>query len=214
MTEHTLGTKYPLTKADSSSKTKERILLNATTEFAKRGYDAVSMKEIADASGIKVASLYNHFTGKEELMDAVLSRVEYLYMLYFKRLDAARDTVDSFPALVDSMFVELKNVVDIFTYYAFSLVQTEQFNNERAGQIYNDVFLEYSINYIKNRFDESVDNGWAQPFDTKMMATLLMHSVLIGMNVRVQADFGRHVAYDVTDMFAELQKYIVDNVRQ
>ncbi|CAE6916757.1 TetR family transcriptional regulator [Pseudomonas marincola] len=51
----------------------ERIVLHALEHFAERGYDAASLNDIAGSAGIKKASLYAHFTGKDDLYSAVLN---------------------------------------------------------------------------------------------------------------------------------------------
>ncbi|WP_339533018.1 TetR/AcrR family transcriptional regulator [Pseudomonas mucidolens] len=50
----------------------ERIVQLALQHFANRGYDAASLNDIAVSAGIRKASLYAHFTGKDELYCAVL----------------------------------------------------------------------------------------------------------------------------------------------
>jgi AcrR family transcriptional regulator len=50
----------------------ERIVQLALQHFADRGYDAASLNDIALSAGIKKASLYAHFTGKDELYTTVL----------------------------------------------------------------------------------------------------------------------------------------------
>jgi AcrR family transcriptional regulator len=51
----------------------ERIVQLALRHFADRGYDAASLNDIAGSAGIKKASLYAHFTGKDQLYCAVLN---------------------------------------------------------------------------------------------------------------------------------------------
>lgn len=51
----------------------ERIVQLALQHFADRGYDAASLNDIAVSAGIKKASLYAHFTGKDELYTSVLN---------------------------------------------------------------------------------------------------------------------------------------------
>ena len=46
-------------------KTKELILDAALKLFAKKGYEAVSVAEIADAVGVKAPSLYKHYKSKQ-----------------------------------------------------------------------------------------------------------------------------------------------------
>jgi AcrR family transcriptional regulator len=43
------------------------VVQAATSLFAKRGIDGVSMRDIAQAAGVREAAIYRHFVGKEEL---------------------------------------------------------------------------------------------------------------------------------------------------
>jgi AcrR family transcriptional regulator len=45
----------------------DRIVSAAVGHFARRGYDASSLAEIAESVGIRKASLYAHFSSKDEL---------------------------------------------------------------------------------------------------------------------------------------------------
>lgn len=53
----------------------EAILRGAARAFARAGYAATSMEDIAAASGITKLIVYRHFEGKEELYRAVLQQV-------------------------------------------------------------------------------------------------------------------------------------------
>ena len=52
--------------------TKQKILDKALELFSAQGYDAVSVGEIAKAVGIKAPSLYNHFSSKRAIFDAIV----------------------------------------------------------------------------------------------------------------------------------------------
>ncbi|BAY26867.1 TetR family transcriptional regulator protein [Calothrix sp. NIES-2100] len=58
-----------------SSGGRERILEQAEELFRSSGYNTVTMREIADAVGIRQASLYYHFPSKEQLFVAVHERL-------------------------------------------------------------------------------------------------------------------------------------------
>ncbi|MEC8581602.1 MAG: TetR/AcrR family transcriptional regulator [Pseudomonadota bacterium] len=51
-----------------SKDTKETIRLNALRLFAKSGYSAVSMRDIANAVGIQPGAIYNHFPSKQDIL--------------------------------------------------------------------------------------------------------------------------------------------------
>ena len=55
--------------------TKEKITEEALTLFAERGYKGTSVKNIADAVGIKDASLYNHFKSKQEIFNSIVELI-------------------------------------------------------------------------------------------------------------------------------------------
>lgn len=53
--------------------TKERIPLVALQLFAEHGYEATSMRQIAEQLGITKAALYYHFTSKEDIVRAMVA---------------------------------------------------------------------------------------------------------------------------------------------
>lgn len=56
--------------------TKEKILTEAVKLFAKEGYEAVSVDQIAKAVGIKAPSLYKHYKSKRAIFDSILRFME------------------------------------------------------------------------------------------------------------------------------------------
>lgn len=51
------------------------IVQAATTLFSKKGYEATSVRDIADAVHLKPGSLYAHIRSKEDLLAAIIERV-------------------------------------------------------------------------------------------------------------------------------------------
>lgn len=51
--------------------TKERLIKAALDLFSEKGYEGTGVDQIAKAVGIKAPSIYAHFKGKEELLEAV-----------------------------------------------------------------------------------------------------------------------------------------------
>lgn len=60
--------------ANRAMETRERLLNVAETLFSERGLAGTSMRDIARDADLQVASLYNHFPGKQALYEAVLNR--------------------------------------------------------------------------------------------------------------------------------------------
>lgn len=55
--------------------TKERILTIALQLFSREGYEAVSMRMIADALGITKGALYKHYESKRDIFDHIVARM-------------------------------------------------------------------------------------------------------------------------------------------
>ncbi|MDT0293634.1 TetR/AcrR family transcriptional regulator [Mesonia ostreae] len=54
---------------------KEEIILKAAQLFKEKGYNAVSMRDLAQELGIKAASLYNHIQSKQEILEIIIMQV-------------------------------------------------------------------------------------------------------------------------------------------
>ena len=69
--------------------TKKAILEKALDLFSVQGYEATSIAQIADAVGIRKASMYSHFKSKQEILDALVqhSLEQYEKRSIFARVD-------------------------------------------------------------------------------------------------------------------------------
>lgn len=116
--------------------TRDRILNEALTLFSENGYDGTSVEEIAEKVGIKAPSLYNHFKGKEDILNALIDSAETRYEESFgseKHIGMLPDSKDEFIRITlkkvsftmrDTMIKKIRKF----------LVQ-EQFRNERLAEI-------------------------------------------------------------------------------
>ena len=55
--------------------TKQEILKASLELFSVQGFEATSISQIADAVGIRKASLYSHFDSKQAILDAIVKEV-------------------------------------------------------------------------------------------------------------------------------------------
>ena len=54
-------------RMSKGEQTRQRIIEEAATIFNQRGYEATSMQDVMDATGLEKGGLYRHFVSKEEL---------------------------------------------------------------------------------------------------------------------------------------------------
>ncbi len=81
---------------------RERVLEAAGSLFASRGFETVTMAEIAELAGVARATVFNHFGSKGALVEAI---TESVFAYYGLMLDSAlADTRTSTPTLVRALF--------------------------------------------------------------------------------------------------------------
>ncbi len=109
------------TQTPGGEATREAILEAAYHLFSEQGYHGTSMRDIAARAGITAGSIYNHFTDKEQIIQAVILKYHPIVRL-FPRLsevegasaeeliaDAARriaKEVEVSPGILRLVFVE------------------------------------------------------------------------------------------------------------
>ena len=63
-----------MTREESRQHTRRRLLDAAARVFAKRGYRGASVEEISSEAGYTIGALYSNFSGKEEVLLALLEQ--------------------------------------------------------------------------------------------------------------------------------------------
>jgi AcrR family transcriptional regulator len=97
-------------------KTREKIIKVATKLFAKYGFAGTSMDDIADRVGIRKASLYHHFSSKqeiyEELIERVFSEVIRIFQVSFSSGDILKDA-ENFVSKIMNFILQNEDYVKI-----------------------------------------------------------------------------------------------------
>jgi AcrR family transcriptional regulator len=87
---------------------REELLATAAEVFAAQGYNATTVRKIADAAGMLAGSLYYHFDSKESMLDEILSTfLDDLWARYDAVLAAKIGPRETIEALVTESFREI-----------------------------------------------------------------------------------------------------------
>ena len=135
--------------------TRQEILEASLELFSFQGFEATSVSQIADAVGIRKASLYSHFESKQAILDAL---VEEVLEQYAARSLFAHPRWDSLPGTPDEavrmIAGQLRYILHNPTVSrARKLLVIEQFRNAELAQMqtrqnYADV-LAYFTELVK-----------------------------------------------------------------
>ena len=93
---------------------RQHILDTALALMSQRGVDGTSMRDLASAAGLNVASLYHYFASKRELLVAVLQERGFIDDLAGAagRAAIARDEVDGLVSMLDDILGSMLEVED------------------------------------------------------------------------------------------------------
>jgi AcrR family transcriptional regulator len=92
----------------ASPERRSELLATAAEVFAAQGYNATTVRQIADAAGMLAGSLYYHFDSKESMIDEILSAfLGELWAGYDALLAAELGPRQTIEALVTESFREI-----------------------------------------------------------------------------------------------------------
>lgn len=142
--------------------TKQAILDAALELFSVQGFEAASVSKIADAVGIRKASVYSHFGSKQELLEALQEQVLQNYQKHSVFAKAAWDdpayTRDKQAMTPEAVIQMLQNHVHYILHdpqicRARKMLTIEQFRNPQLAalqtkQNYTDV-MHYCTGLIR-----------------------------------------------------------------
>ncbi len=88
---------------------KNEILDKSLELFATQGYFGTSMDDIAKAVGIKKASLYSHYSGKESIFTAIFNNILADYFSFIDNLTACSEETNYLEKLASIFSGYIKN---------------------------------------------------------------------------------------------------------
>ena len=143
--------------------TKERIIYESLRLFSEKGFDGVSMREIAAAVDIKAASLYAHFKGKEAIYQAIVDTMKQRYnqetmLLHIDGSDAKADvsvykniSMEQLYSIGEQLFLFF--VHDEYTKMYRKMLTMEQFKNPVLAAEFSKQYYDEAISCYEKSFE-------------------------------------------------------------
>lgn len=149
--------------------TKETILMAALKLFSEKGFDGVSMRDIAAEVGIKAASIYNHFSGKEEIYQSLLDEMMRRYGISCENAQVPAGSAETTAGAYENITPEALLAIsrNLFLYFLKDdfaapfrrMTASEQFRSSPAGQTFRDIFINGALDYETEIFTKLVETG-------------------------------------------------------
>ncbi len=154
--------------------TKERIFDAAVDLFAKRGYDGVSIRDIAAAVSIKESSVYKHYTSKDEILDSIFEFMKarlYARPAGGENLEAMFDSL-SFEEILGLGFQSLRQMLsDPLMVKITRIITIELHRNQKIREFFLDQMFERPVDENELMFRRLIDRKKIRAFDPRALAT-------------------------------------------
>ena len=141
---------------------KEEILIVALHLFARDGYEAVSVSQIAGELDMTKGALYRHYKSKRDIFDSIVKRMEQQDGEQASYYDMPEDEKESMPEEYEDVslddFVEYSKsmfeywTVDDFASSFRKMLTIEQFRSEEMQNLYQQYLVSGPTEYVKDLF--------------------------------------------------------------
>ncbi len=160
--------------------TREKILDAALDLFSVRGFEGVSVKDIARVVGIKDSSLYKHFASKQEMFDTLLEEMNGRFEETVLRYHLPQGEVEKLAEEYGREdLVWLKTACKaVFLFFLKDakaskfrrMLMIEQFKNPEAAATFSSWFTDDAITFQESLFTEMIEQGFFIEGDARIIA--------------------------------------------
>lgn len=166
-----------------SDETRELIMETALDMFSKKGYAAVSMRDIAAAVGIRASSLYYHFKSKQDIFDAVIKRADALTDelkgMFFKTLGSSTEVKCESFVLAGKAYVTGYLHNDKIE-PLIQMLENERFHDERSNELWKKMLFDAPIEHEEMVFKALHDQGIIKSNESEKLAAEYHGIVMLG----------------------------------
>lgn len=169
--------------------TKQEILEAALELFSVQGFEATSVSQIADAVGIRKASLYSHYASKQAILDALVRDVltQYAEHSIFAATDweKGNGTAPTTPdAAVQMIQGQLRYIIhDPYISRARKMLVIEQFQNPELARLQSKQNYSDVLNYFTGMMKRLTAQGVLAGEDPQIMAAQFCLPISVWINV-------------------------------
>ena len=144
------------------SNRKEEILIVALHLFARDGYEAVSVSQIAGELDMTKGALYRHYKSKRDIFDSIVKRMEQQDSEQVRENEVPEESIEKTPEEYQNIsfddFVEYsKSMFEYWTEDDFAssfrkMLTIEQFRSEGMQKLYQQYLVSGPAGYVKDLF--------------------------------------------------------------
>ena len=152
---------------------KKQILKTAAQLFKERGYSAVTMRDLAAAMDMKAASLYNHISGKQEILATLILEVAHEFTTGMDTVEM--DDKSAFAKAEQLILLHIKIALEYTD--ALAVLNTDWMHLEGTPyQEYMKLRKDYELDF-KNILENGIEAGEFKSLNVETMLFNLLSTL-------------------------------------
>ena len=177
--------------------TKERILMAALRLFAREGYEAVSVSDIAGELGLTKGALYKHFKNKRDIFDSIVARMVQVDGERSREYGVPEAPFDQSPSAYEQVSPEniRRFTLAQFTFWTEDefasnfrkMLTLEQYRSAEMAELYSSCLAAGPLAYMEDIFREMIGKGILKDADPMQLALEFFAPLYLLINMWDQA---------------------------
>ena len=149
--------------------TREKILMTALQLFAKDGYEAVSVRTIAEELGMTKGALYRHYKNKRDIFDCIVERMIQLDAQRAREYHMPDEGYDTKPDAYENTTLQSIQTYTIEQFRFWTedefasrfrkMLTLEQYRSEEMAELYSQCIVAGPVAYMEDLFRELIQKG-------------------------------------------------------
>ena len=175
------------------AETREKILVTALQLFAKDGYEAVSVRTIAEELGMTKGALYRHYKNKRDIFDCIVERMIQLDAQRAREYHMPDEGYDTKPDAYENTTLQSIQTYTIEQFRFWTedefasrfrkMLTSEQYRSEEMAELYSQCIVAGPVAYMEDLFRELIKKGILREENPRQLAVEFFAPLFLLINM-------------------------------
>lgn len=185
---------------------REQIAINSARIIANKGYDRVTVREIAEACNMPMGMLYHYIGSKEDILTLVLEQGIAIYRDFSNNTANVLNTMDPKGALTKAI-QDFYRLVDAHQDFTVTAYEEARVMTKETRKVLLD-WDRYAINLFEQLLIAGCKSGDFKGHNTKLIAQNIVNS---GEMWAVRRWYFRHI-FTIDEYINQMTEFILSSI--
>ncbi|RUT66761.1 transposase [Morganella morganii] len=168
---------------ENSAWTRQALLISAHGLFIEKGYQSVSIDEIARDARVTKGAFYHHFKSKSDLM-------QHCYEIQLQKISDALDNIEPLADKWEELKTVVRSFINYLEQYYRELIPVQEVMPVIGWYEFEDINRRYISNRVDNIINQLKAEQIMKEYDSYLLCSLIHGFMMhITLNINSLAEF-------------------------